>query len=1268
MSPEAVDLAKSLIEKHKTVFGNDIPGYNGFKGKFEASFEFSSHERPIIGKTQVPVYNKKHSDIFQQKCDLEHARGRIQSLSELGEQPALINNAFLVLKQSAAEDGKTLQNCDVTDVRLVCSFNELGKYIKKMPAKITTEAEIWARTARFNLMGETDLTDAFSQMNMRKDKRKYLCFLTPHKGIMCYSSGPQGLLGMSEYLDNMTDLVLGDLIMDNICLKIHDQLFVGGKDEKTLLQNWDLVLSRLGRCDLRLKPSKTNITIQTAVIYGKIWERGTLTPSPHKLTPLSYVNRPGTVGDLRSFIGGSKIHAECLKGVGHHQARLTPLTSNDKKSTDTIVWTEETSNAFSKMQNLLKDPQTIIIPRPQDQKYIIPDAATKSPAFGAILIVNRKEANTDEDNFKIGGYFNTKLKEGLNPCEAEAQGIDRASEHWDHYSRESVEPTIILSDSDPCVRSLRRMSKGKFSTSSKLQNFLHKLSGRFVKLHHVSAKMNSKLIEAADYQSRHYQPCSEDQQKKCPYCIFSNCKDDTLVFARLVRSSDLENVIDDPTKIPFQSKQGWKSIQTQCKDLKRAVTYIKTNTRPGVRDTKIKDVKRYLQQDLVIDTEGLLLARKEYELEPRPRNLIVIPRAFSRSFIRLLHNETSHPPAAQTLAKFNKRFYALDAKSIVDEICKNCELCNSTDILPKYLRTFTSTVKPGKPGTHAAADVLMREKQKIVVFREVLTSHTSTMLIDSQTHQDLRTAIIKLALFYKSEDSITVRIDNAPGFLPLKDDPVLKEYNIILDFGEEKNQNHNPVAEKAIREIEEVIVKLLPRGGEISEIVLSKATEVLNKIIRHSGYNSQELLTSRDQTTGAKLDFPDSKLSDLQWKMRTSSHGPSAKYESRDGKLPNIPKIKMGDVVLLKSERSKHKAREKYFVVDDVDEEDKVQIQKITENQIRARKYKVKIEEIMQLNNYTESKSDTEEEFFSAAEDNFDDDDKEHNKAKSSPVPRSNTIVKNDRRESRQAVPKQSSNQTCNFCIQNNFQVIHHHESKCWRKLNTQSLEILLTSSDSEDCRSDEEDSEEEPDDSQDNEEDLHLQDSEEESDDSQDNEEDLHLQNLFDELSESTDDDDNSLNDSNTETDSETKSSSSDPSVFSRDTVVRHPGSCEDLTHGDQLESQHDQEQAQRPRLQGQCLPGRAIQRNLAPPRPPRNIPGRLASQGDLIKYFSGYADENDEEIWIAAVIDHMPLTQQRLHPTYYNITDETGNKLSLEILPGGPVAIKRNDEWVNL
>ena len=611
ISKEGIKAAKDIINKHSKVFGNDIPGYNGAMGTFEASFEFASKERPIIGKYQLPVYNKKHADIFQEKCDLEHARGRIQTLSELGEQPALINNAFLVLKQSAAESGKTLQNCTVKDVRLVCSFNELGKFIKKMPAKVTTEAEIWARTARFTLMGETDLTDAFSQMTMKKDRRKYLCFLTPHKGIMSYTSGPQGLLGMSEYLDNLTDLVLGDLIMDNVCLKIHDQLFVGGKDEQNLLRNWDLVLSRLGKCDLRLKPSKTSIVIQEAVIYGKIWHLGTLSPSPHKLTPLSYVNKPETVGQLRSFLGGSKIHSECLQGIGQYLSKQTPLSSTDKKSGDEIVWTEETTSAFLGMQNIMKNPQTITIPKPHHQKFIIPDATTKDPVFGAILIVNKKEKESDEDNFKIGGYFHTKLKEGQLPCENEAAGIDKSSEHWDHYSRESIDPTIILTDSEPCVKSYRRMCNGKFSTSSKLQNFLHKLGGRHVKLHHVSAKMSSKLIAAADYQSRNYVPCNEDQMKKCPYCRFANNMDDTLLFTAEVRSISMEESINDQSKIPFQSKQGWKNIQSECKDLKKTIAYLKTNTRPGVRDTKIKDVKRYLQQDLVVDNDGLLVARKQ---------------------------------------------------------------------------------------------------------------------------------------------------------------------------------------------------------------------------------------------------------------------------------------------------------------------------------------------------------------------------------------------------------------------------------------------------------------------------------------------------------------------------------------------------------------------------------------------------------------------------------------------------------------------------------
>ena len=1307
LSKEGVAIAKDIIKKHSKVFGNDIPGYNGAMGTFEASFEFSSKERPIIGKYQLPLYNKKHADVFQEKCDLEHARGRVQTLSELGEQPALVNNAFLVLKQSAVETGKTLQNCSVKDVRLVCSFNELGKYIKKMPAKVTTEAEIWARTARFKLMGETDLTDAFSQMTMKKDRRRYLCFLTPHKGIMCYTSGPQGLLGMSEYLDNLTDLVLGDLIMENVCLKIHDQLFVGGQEEKTLLHNWDLVLSRLGKCDLRLKPSKTNIVIQEAVIYGKVWRLGTLTPSPHKLTPLSYVNKPETVGQLRSFLGGSKIHSECLEGIGHHLAKLTPLSTNDKKTTDIIVWTEETSNAFQETQKILRSPKTITIPKPHQQKYIIPDATTKSPAFGAILIVNKKDSDSDEDNFKIGGYFNMKLKEGLLPCEAEALGIDKASEHWDHYSRESVDPTIILSDSEACVKSFRRMSNGKFSASSKLQNFLQKLGGRYVKLHHVSAKMSSKLIAAADFQSRNYVPCDENQKLKCPYCRFANNMDDTLLFTAQARALTLEDTINDQSKIPFQSKQGWRNIQNECKDIKRTVSYMKTNTRPGVRETRIKDVKRYLQQDLVVDNDGLLVAKKQYELEPRPRHLIVIPRAFSRSFIRLLHDETDHPLASQTLAKFNKRFYALDAKMLVDSVLDNCDLCNSLKVMAKFKHTYSNQTKPTKPGTHAAADVLVREGQKIMVLREVLTSHTSTKLLEDQKHEELKNALVCLSLQYKVEDDIVIRLDNAPGFLPLKDDPLLEEYKIRLDFGEPKNQNHNPVAEKAIQELEKVLVKLLPNGGIVSEIVLAKATETLNKLIRHSGFNSQELLTNRDQSTGAKVDLPDAKLSDLQWKMRLDSHESSSKYKSRNAKDQDLPDVAEGDIVFLKSELSKHKAREKYFIVKQC-ENDKILIQKITRDQIRARQYLVKIEEVMKIRKDEETKSkdvtENEDSIDPTSNANLEPPEEfEFEDITKSKQPRRSPRIENSR---------QCPLDTCKYCEDNGFTGIHHITSKCWRQKRIKPASINIEdssddgpNSDSEDliAFSTGEDSELiELSETTDEESELDLDSfdpltpstsrevelpvvpvdvSETSSSNSSEafapvGPEDVSETNLSDsteagppasqETNDAAEDPDNPVENSFAD-DEDSEDNLEEGDVFEiRDTVLQHPPTCPDQNHFDYEAPPNQGSSNRRERLHAVPMPGRPVDvRRPAIRERTIDIPGRLVTEGEVITYFSGLLNAENQQIWLTARVEKMAKTQQRKYPNHYNILNENGEKMSLSLLPGGSWAVRRNDEW---
>ena len=52
--------------------------------------------------------------------------------------------------------------------------------------------------------------------------------------------------GMSEHLDNVLDATIGDLIQENKAFKIHDQIYVGGQDFKTFLNNMREVFGRLG--------------------------------------------------------------------------------------------------------------------------------------------------------------------------------------------------------------------------------------------------------------------------------------------------------------------------------------------------------------------------------------------------------------------------------------------------------------------------------------------------------------------------------------------------------------------------------------------------------------------------------------------------------------------------------------------------------------------------------------------------------------------------------------------------------------------------------------------------------------------------------------------------------------------------------------------------------------------------------------------------------------------------------------------------------------
>ena len=49
----------------------------------------------------------------------------------------------------------------------------------------------------------------------------------------------------------------------------------------------------------------------------------------------------------------------------------------------------------------------------------------------------------------------------------------------------------------------------------------------------------------------------------------------------------------------------------------------------------------------------------------------------------------------------------------------------------------------------------------------------------------------------------------------LATDPALKKYGLTIEIGRLKNKNKNPVAEKAIQELEYELKRVQPEGGPI---------------------------------------------------------------------------------------------------------------------------------------------------------------------------------------------------------------------------------------------------------------------------------------------------------------------------------------------------------------------------------------------------------------------------------------------------------------------
>ena len=241
---------------------------------------------------------------------------------------------------------------------------------------------------------------------------------------------------------------------------------------------------------------------------------------------------------------------------------------------------------------------------------------------------------------------------------------------------------------------------------------------------------------------------------------------------------------------------------------------------------------------------------------------------------------------------------------------------------------------------------MRRYKQFILAVRDTFSSYTSAALITNEQHNTLRSHLIIMisALRPNPQSKASIRVDNAPGFQPLKNDLTLSSHNIELDFGRKHNKNKNPTIEKGIRELGSEILHLLPEGGPISSEQLAVVVNQLNSRIRNRGLSAWEILCQRNQFTGEQIDINDLALSEQQAQLRAANQEYSSKHKSHGNPPAQEAKISTGSLVYIKSEGDKTRARNRYLVVDV--KEDMCVLQKLLKSTLRAKQYQLKLTEV----------------------------------------------------------------------------------------------------------------------------------------------------------------------------------------------------------------------------------------------------------------------------------------------------------------------------------
>lgn len=901
-SDQKVKLTKTN-EKFCNVFDGKLTGYNNAYGKHVVSLQWADDTRPKTARVHTPRWSSSKDKLLQEKIDQLTEMGVLADPYEHDIQIKCVHPCFLQKKARAGS--KSMEQCTIDEVRFLTAANAVNDKLRQVQTKVPDQNEIFRFIANNPFVIYADLYESFFQNHLNKKDWGYMAINSPYKGLRVYTRSTQGLLNQDEELNQLLSKVLGDAIMNGYCMKIADDLIIGGKSIDEAIDNWSNVLNLLSNANLKLSPAKVRFFPEETTIFGWCVKNGEIIPDPHRKLALEKAKYADirNVSDLRSWMGTYKTFLIALPGLAEIMDPFDRFVAGLTDQKAEIIWTDDLIKAFQyATQQIQHSTRYLTLPRKEEQLIIMTDATVKNPAIGFTLNVMRNEKMLPVlfYSFKL-----TDHQKNWFPCERECLALATAIKKCAHYILEAETPTLVLTDSKPVKEAASLVKQGKFSGSPRMSAFLTSISRFKVDIQHVSGKFNNNV--AADYLSRNPASCTNNSCQLCKFISESSI-------------IDCSAMTDNDSQIPMGSIHSWKKLQQEDYACSEAYKRLKSGQQPAKKGQNSNDIRRYYN---ACQAKNLLIVEETIPNSTQMKHRIVVPKNMVSAVVTKMHHEDNKHLSEYQLEKvFNRYFFGIHVKKAIQETLQSCLLCEANKKIPKSLNLFESKSNPQHPGVIFNADVIQRNQQRIMVCTDIFSTFTSACLIENEQAECVLKGLIELITPIRSEGEILIRTDSAPAFRSLANSESLKKLKIKLEPTDPSNKNSIATVDNAIKQLETEIAKVAPQTQTINQTILAMALKNLNSIVRNRGYSAHEILFARENKTNENLNFKDEELSDAQQSIKRRNN----ENKNKDSNKSNTT-FEPGQLISVANEKNKHSVRDVYVVNKTFDE--KLQVNKI---------------------------------------------------------------------------------------------------------------------------------------------------------------------------------------------------------------------------------------------------------------------------------------------------------------------------------------------------